>query len=239
MRFSIATREVPYRLPCTSAHSKNSPRSTIARNVASSTKWYSRPSCSWPRGRARGVRDRHDQVRIELQQRTDEAGLACAAGRCDDEEIARGRLSSGCAHEPQSLAAAQPRPTRLSRRAAMGERSVSQLAVNSSAFREDSPFCPQCTFRFILCTIVFTVPALERAAHRRRDRGPETSCRHPPRRLFAPAPPPVSATRIGAPPGSAAVSLEAPPGMPALVVRNHMGSNAREAMLRRCRCARS
>ena len=47
---STARREVPYRWPCTWAHSRKSPRSTIARKPGSSMKWYSRPSCSWPRG---------------------------------------------------------------------------------------------------------------------------------------------------------------------------------------------
>ena len=36
---SKTARDVPYRLPCTSAHSANSPRSTMARKVGSSTKW--------------------------------------------------------------------------------------------------------------------------------------------------------------------------------------------------------
>ena len=38
--------------------------------------------------RARGVRDRHREVRIELEQRLDQARLAGAAGRGDDEEVA-------------------------------------------------------------------------------------------------------------------------------------------------------
>ena len=51
--------------------------------------------------RARGVRDRDRQVRIELQQRLDQAGLAGAAGRGDDEEVA------GVVHRRSSLSAAR------------------------------------------------------------------------------------------------------------------------------------
>src|SRR4051812_47140202 len=42
---------VPYKLPCTSAHSKNAPCSISFRNSGRSTKWYSRPSSSFARGR--------------------------------------------------------------------------------------------------------------------------------------------------------------------------------------------
>ena len=38
--------------------------------------------------RSRRVRDRDDEVRVELEQRLDEARLAGAAGRGDDEEVA-------------------------------------------------------------------------------------------------------------------------------------------------------
>src|SRR5450755_4754858 len=47
---SSSARPVPYRLPCTSAHSKNAPCSISVRNCVRSTKWYSRPSCSFWRG---------------------------------------------------------------------------------------------------------------------------------------------------------------------------------------------
>src|SRR6266536_6127394 len=48
---SISRKLVPYTLPCTSAHSANWSLPAISRNVALSTKWYSRPSTSLCRGR--------------------------------------------------------------------------------------------------------------------------------------------------------------------------------------------
>src|SRR6478752_2275253 len=47
---SSSALPVPYRLPCTSAHSRNAPCSIRRRNWLRSTKWYSRPFCSFWRG---------------------------------------------------------------------------------------------------------------------------------------------------------------------------------------------
>src|SRR6187431_97008 len=44
---SSSALPVPYRLPCTSAHSRNAPCSISRRNCSRSTKWYSRPFCSF------------------------------------------------------------------------------------------------------------------------------------------------------------------------------------------------
>src|SRR6478609_8018135 len=48
---SSSALPVPYKLPWTSAHSRNAPCSIRRKNCWRSTKWYSRPFCSFCRGR--------------------------------------------------------------------------------------------------------------------------------------------------------------------------------------------
>jgi CheY-like chemotaxis protein len=59
-------------------------------NSGSSMNQYSRPSCSWPRGARVVCETDTAQVRVEFEQRLDQAGLAGPAGRGDDEEVAGG-----------------------------------------------------------------------------------------------------------------------------------------------------
>src|SRR4051812_23065061 len=47
---SISTLLVPYKLPCTSAHSRKAPASISFSNSERETKWYSLPSVSLSRG---------------------------------------------------------------------------------------------------------------------------------------------------------------------------------------------
>src|SRR6185369_14230994 len=81
---------VPYKLPCTSAHSKNAPCSIKRRNCWRSTKWYSRPSCSF----CRGLRVVCDTLKrssgISLSRRAVSVVLPAPEG----EDTIRGRGSS-------------------------------------------------------------------------------------------------------------------------------------------------
>ena len=101
------------------AHSKKSPRSTMARNCRLVDEPVLAAVLLLAARRARGVRHRHRQVRVEFEQRLDQAGLAGAAGRGDHEEIAGGfhverrcarcRRGADAAGQSSSAARAPPR----------------------------------------------------------------------------------------------------------------------------------